>query len=102
MNLFTSQKMFLRVLPTSDQETPMVLSASPFVPHTIPYTVLCLLRDRGALSRADLAERVGEPRARTLAEIDTLVSGALVREAGLAASRGGRRSTLVELSPDIR
>src|SRR5215475_149636 len=102
MNLFTSRKLFPRVLLTSHQETPMVLSASPFVQQTIPYTVLCLLRDCGALSRADLAGRVGEPRARTLAEIDTLVAGNLVREAGPAASRGGRRSTLVELSPDIR
>ncbi len=80
----------------------MVPSASPFVQGTISFRVLCLLRDCGALSRADLAGRLGEPRARTLAEIDALVAGDLVREAGPAASRGGRRSTLIELSPDIR
>jgi glucokinase-like ROK family protein len=37
-----------------------------------------------------------------VAELDRLVGSGLVREAGPAASRGGRRSTLVELSPDIR
>jgi glucokinase-like ROK family protein len=37
-----------------------------------------------------------------VAELERLVVAAKVREAGPAASRGGRRSTLVELHPDIR
>ncbi|GAA5180361.1 ROK family transcriptional regulator [Rugosimonospora acidiphila] len=80
----------------------MVLSDLPLVPNLLPLRLLSLLRDRGALSRAELADRLAEPRARVMAEISALVSGGLVREAGPAASRGGRRSTLVELSPDIR
>jgi glucokinase-like ROK family protein len=68
----------------------------------LPLRLLCLLRDRGPLSRAELAARLGEPRARVLGEIAALVSGGLVREAGPAASRGGRRSTLVELHADLR
>ena len=64
--------------------------------------LLRLLRDSGALSRAELADRLGEPRARLLTEIDALVAEGLVREAGPAASRGGRRSTLIELVPDLR
>jgi glucokinase-like ROK family protein len=64
--------------------------------------LLGLLRDHGPLSRAELADRLGEPRARVLGEIDTLVANGTVRAAGPAASRGGRRSTLIELAPDLR
>jgi glucokinase-like ROK family protein len=64
--------------------------------------LLSLLRDEGPLSRADLASRLDLPRPRLLTEIDRLVGAGRIREAGPAASRGGRRSTLVELHPDIR
>jgi len=64
--------------------------------------LLRLLRDTGALSRAELADRLEVPRPRLLAELDALVATGLIREAGPAASRGGRRSTLVELNPDLR
>jgi len=64
--------------------------------------LLRLLRDVGALSRAELADRLEVPRPRLLAELEALVATGLVREAGPAASRGGRRSTLVELNPQLR
>jgi glucokinase-like ROK family protein len=64
--------------------------------------LLRLLRDTGAVSRAELADRLEVPRPRLLAELQRLVSVGYVAEAGLAASRGGRRSTLVELNPDLR
>ena len=64
--------------------------------------LLRLLRDTGALSRAELADRLEVPRPRLLAELDALVATGLIREAGPAASRGGRRSTLVELNPELR
>jgi glucokinase-like ROK family protein len=64
--------------------------------------LLRLLRDQGATSRAELADRLQVPRPRLLAELDRLVTLGYVAEAGLAASRGGRRSTLVELSPALR
>jgi glucokinase-like ROK family protein len=64
--------------------------------------LLRLLRDTGALSRAELADRLAVPRPRLLTELDALVATGLIREAGPAASRGGRRSTLVELNPDLR
>src|SRR5215207_10164746 len=66
------------------------------------YRMLSLLRDEGPMSRAELGDRLELPRPRVLLELDRLVGVGLVREAGPAASRGGRRSTLVELSPDIR
>jgi glucokinase-like ROK family protein len=66
------------------------------------YRMLRLLRDEGPLSRAELGDRLELPRPRVLAELDRLVAAGKVREAGPAESRGGRRSTLVELSPDIR
>ena len=69
---------------------------------TPQYRMLCLLRDEGPLSRAELADRLELPRPRVLAELERLVAAGRVREAGPAASRGGRRSTLVELHPDIR
>ncbi|WP_254910211.1 ROK family transcriptional regulator, partial [Micromonospora sp. NBS 11-29] len=64
--------------------------------------LLRLLRDEGAVSRAELADRLQMPRPRLLAELERLVGLGYVAEAGLAASRGGRRSTLVELSPRLR
>src|SRR5215813_2890793 len=68
----------------------------------VPYRLLALLRDGGSLSRAELADELGVPRARALAEVDSLIAKGLVREAGPASSRGGRRSTLVELDPGMR
>jgi glucokinase-like ROK family protein len=64
--------------------------------------LLRLLRDHGTLSRAELADRLEIPRPRLLAELDRLVALGYVAEAGMAASRGGRRSTLVELNPSLR
>jgi glucokinase-like ROK family protein len=64
--------------------------------------LLRLLRDEGPLSRAELADRLELPRPRLLAEVERLVAAELVAEAGMAASRGGRRSTLVELHPELR
>ncbi|WP_088991468.1 ROK family protein [Micromonospora chokoriensis] len=64
--------------------------------------LLRLLRDEGAVSRAELGDQLQMPRPRMLAELDRLVALGYVAEAGLAASRGGRRSTLVELNPKLR
>ncbi len=64
--------------------------------------LLRLLRDRGELSRAELADWLEIPRPRLLAELDALLGTDLVQEAGPAASRGGRRSTLVQQNPDLR
>ncbi|MGW2839480.1 ROK family transcriptional regulator [Streptomyces sp. NPDC001493] len=69
---------------------------------TIQYRVLSLLRDNGPLSRAQLADRLEVPRPRLLGELDRMVAAGRVREAGPAASRGGRRSTLVQLDPGVR
>ena len=64
--------------------------------------LLRLLRDEGPVSRAELADRLELTRPRLLAEVERLVAAGHVAEAGMAASRGGRRSTLVELNPDLR
>ncbi len=64
--------------------------------------VLRLLRDEGPVSRAELGDRLELTRPRLLAEVERLVGSGLIAEAGMAASRGGRRSTLVELNPKLR
>ena len=64
--------------------------------------LLRLLRDEGPVSRAELADRLEMTRPRLLAEVERLVATGLIAEAGMAASRGGRRSTLVELHPRLR
>ncbi|MFJ8000427.1 ROK family protein [Streptomyces sp. NPDC096310] len=69
---------------------------------SIRYRVLSLLRDNGPLSRAQLAGRLEVPRPRLLAELDRMLAAGTVLEAGPAASRGGRRSTLVQLDPGLR
>ena len=68
----------------------------------IQYRVLSLLRDNGPLSRAQLSDRLEVPRPRLLTELDALVATGRILEAGPAASRGGRRSTLVQLDPGLR
>ena len=64
--------------------------------------LLRVLRDEGQVSRAELGDRLGLTRPRLLAELERLVAAGLVAEAGMAASRGGRRSTLVEIHPGLR
>jgi len=67
-----------------------------------PYLrLLQLLRDEGPISRAELADRLELTRPRLLAEVERLVAAEYVAEAGMAASRGGRRSTLVQLHPRL-
>jgi glucokinase-like ROK family protein len=64
--------------------------------------ILRLLRDEGPVSRAELGDRLELTRPRLLAEVERLVGAGLIAEAGMAASRGGRRSTLVEIHPRLR
>ncbi|WP_230487076.1 ROK family transcriptional regulator [Nocardioides anomalus] len=64
--------------------------------------LLARLRDEGPLSKAQLADRLEVSRTTVGAEVARLTELGLAVEAGPAASRGGRRSTLVDLSPDIR
>lgn len=78
------------------------MAATDSAQRPVQSRLLRLLRDTGALSRAELADRLEIPRPRLLTELDALLATDLVREAGPAASRGGRRSTLVQLNPDLR
>ncbi|GAA1275170.1 ROK family transcriptional regulator [Saccharothrix xinjiangensis] len=64
--------------------------------------LLAVLRDEGAMSRVALGERLELPRAKLTAELARLVDVGLVQVGGPAASRGGRRSTLVHLADDLR
>ncbi|MFB9253035.1 ROK family transcriptional regulator [Sphaerisporangium melleum] len=64
-------------------------------------TLLRLLRD-GGRSRAELGDDVALSRSKLNLELDRLIETGLVEPAGLAASRGGRRSGMVRLSPQIR
>lgn len=63
--------------------------------------ILTLLRDHETLSRVDLSERIGLSRTTIAAELKGLHDSGIVTEAGPAASRGGRRSTLVRLADDL-
>src|SRR5688500_8737828 len=64
--------------------------------------LLARLRDEGPLSKAQLADRLEISRTTVGAEVQRLTEIGLALEVGPAASRGGRRSTLVDLSPDLR
>jgi glucokinase-like ROK family protein len=54
------------------------------------------------MSRVSLGERLDLPRAKLAGELTRLVDIGLVEIGGPAASRGGRRSTLVHLADDLR
>ena len=64
--------------------------------------ILALLRDDGPLSRVQLADRMSVSRTTIAAEVARLAELGLAQEVGQAASRGGRRSTMVDLADDIR
>lgn len=64
--------------------------------------ILARLRDEGPLSKAQLADHLQVSRTTVAAEVARLAELGLAQEAGPAASRGGRRSTLVDLASDIR
>ncbi|GAA1809952.1 ROK family transcriptional regulator [Planosporangium flavigriseum] len=78
------------------------MAAPDQVTDPVGSRLLRRLRDSGPLSRAELASGLEVPRARLLSELDSLLAAGLVQEAGPAESRGGRRSTLVELNRDLR
>lgn len=64
--------------------------------------LLRLLRDGGPRSRAELGDVVGLSRSKLTAELDRLIELGLIRQAGPAASRGGRPSSMVRISEQIR
>ncbi|MGR6321452.1 ROK family transcriptional regulator [Micromonospora soli] len=64
--------------------------------------LLRLLRDDGPRSRVELADALGLPRARFTAEVERLTAQGLVEGAGPAASRGGRRSSLLRIAGQVR
>jgi len=65
-------------------------------------TILRLVRDEGRLSRVELAARLNVSRTTVAAEVGRLVDLGLAADGGPAASRGGRRSTLVDLDDRLR
>ena len=64
--------------------------------------LLRLLRDEGPRSRAELGDAVHLSRSKVAVELDRLLEQGLIENAGLAASRGGRRSSIVQLASDLR
>ena len=64
--------------------------------------LLRLLRDDGPRSRAELGDAVELSRSRLAVELDRLADLGLVETAGLAASRGGRRSSIVRIARGTR
>src|SRR6476659_4070828 len=64
--------------------------------------ILTFVRDEGPLSRMDLAARLNVSRTTVAAEVGRLVELGLAEDGGPAASRGGRRSTLVDLDAGLR
>ncbi len=64
--------------------------------------LLGILRDDGPVARVQLSDRLSVSRTTVAAEMARLLELGLVAEVGPAASRGGRRSTLVDLADDIR
>jgi len=64
--------------------------------------ILAQLRDDGPLSKVQLADRLTVSRTTIAVEVARLGELGLAQDAGPAASRGGRRSTMVDLAADIR
>jgi glucokinase-like ROK family protein len=60
------------------------------------------LRDDGPRSRTELGDAAGLSRSRLAVELERLDRLGLVETAGLAASRGGRRSSIVQIARQTR
>ncbi len=81
---------------------PVLHSLSGRAENVMQARLLGLLRDEGPLSRSHLSEMMGVSRTTVAAEVARLDRLGLAHESGLAKSRGGRRSTLVDLAEDAR
>jgi hypothetical protein len=96
-------RLVLSLLPDESHEDIALL---PYVPGRaetpLQSRLLAVLRDHGPTSRVGLADRLNVSRTTISAEVSRLTELDLVQEAGPAESRGGRRSTMVELDPEIR
>ncbi len=64
--------------------------------------ILRLLRGNGPHSRAELGEATRLSRSKLALEVDRLTEQGLIESGGFAASRGGRRSSIVQLSRTLR
>ncbi|MDR7304188.1 ROK family transcriptional regulator [Haloactinomyces albus] len=64
--------------------------------------ILRLLRGNGPHSRAELGEAIRLSRSKLALEVDRLAEQGFVESGGFAASRGGRRSSIVRLSSKLR
>ena len=82
--------------------TPRPAPLAPRPANAHQARLLRLLRDNGPVSRAELGEAVHLSRSKLAVELDRLTEIGLVEEAGLAASRGGRRSAIVRLAAGLR
>src|SRR5918997_1841758 len=63
-------------------------------------TMLRLIRNGEAVTRADLARRTGLARSTVSHRVDALLASRLVYEAGASASSGGRRPTVLAFNED--
>jgi glucokinase-like ROK family protein len=63
--------------------------------------LLRLLRDEGPRSRAELTDAVELSKSKVADELDRLTVAGLVEAGGLAASRGGRRSPIVQIARQL-
>lgn len=76
---------------------------SPSRPENVHQArLLRVLRDDGPRSRAELGEAVSLSRSKLATELDRLTAMDLLEHGGLAASRGGRRSSIYRLSSRLR
>src|ERR671920_350013 len=80
----------------------MALALSGCAETRLQSVILRALRDEGPLSRVALADRLDVSRTTVAAEVSGLIDLGLAVDAGPAQSRGGRRSTLVDLDPGLR
>lgn len=67
-----------------------------------PGRLLDIIRSAGPVSRVEIADRSGLTQASVSTIVRGLLDDGLVREVGHAVSTGGKRRTMLEISPDAR
>ncbi len=77
------------------------VSGAPFFLSPPEYKVLEAIRQRGPLSRTDIADAIGYSRSKITSVVNSLTSAKILREVGDGESSGGRRPRVLDFNADF-
>ncbi|MBZ0310318.1 MAG: ROK family transcriptional regulator [Anaerolineae bacterium] len=76
-------------------------AGAPFLLSPPEYKVVEAIRQRGPLSRTDIADEIGYSRSKITSVVNSLTSTKILQEVGDGESSGGRRPRVLNFNPDF-